>query len=109
MDYSARREHFVRKIVDNYLGRCRFVVGGFQPGSRIRTGLSALIWSHLTGSERRLAPDLQPLPATGVDVVDAAVIHQVQRRNPVHQPFYTYLHGLMPDYASAILGGEDHQ
>ncbi|MFC9627612.1 hypothetical protein ACFTXM_49395 [Streptomyces sp. NPDC056930] len=118
LDYDARRKRFanwtlsdsdMQKIVENYPSRRRFIVGGSQKGSRIRAGFSALIWSRLTGSEWRLAPDLQPLPVQGVDVVDAAVICSLQGRSPDHQPFCKYLHDLLPDYASAILAGVDHK
>ncbi|HBF85148.1 MAG TPA: hypothetical protein DD420_36040 [Streptomyces sp.] len=36
-------------------------------------------------------------------MIDAAVICSLQGRNPDHQPFYEYLHDLLPDYTSAIL------
>ncbi|MCG7526923.1 TniQ family protein [Streptomyces sp. OfavH-34-F] len=117
LDYHARRKRFanwtlsdsaMQKIVDKYPSRRRFIVGGSHKASRIGTGFSALVWSRLTGSEWRLAPDLQPLPRGGVDVVDASIICSLQGRDPTHQPFYKYLHDLLPDYASAILGGEDH-
>ncbi|WLQ39877.1 hypothetical protein P8A22_07535 [Streptomyces laculatispora] len=93
----------MQKIVDSYPRRRRSIAGGSHKASRIRTGFSALIWSRLTGSEWRLAPDLQPLPMEGVDVVDASVISSLKGRHADHQPFYKYLHDLLPDYASPIL------
>ncbi|MFD4478249.1 hypothetical protein ACFWPU_19340 [Streptomyces sp. NPDC058471] len=112
VDYAARRKRFenwtlpesgLQRIVENYPSRRRPIVGVSQRGARVRVGFSALVWSRLTGSEWRLAPDLQPLPVEGVAVVDAAVIHQLQGRNPDHQPFYTYLDNLLPDYADEVL------
>lgn len=41
-------------------------------------------------------------------MIDAAVICSLQGRNPDHQPFYEYLHDLLPDYTSAILEEVDH-
>ncbi|WP_432154990.1 TniQ family protein [Streptomyces tricolor] len=116
VDYHARRKRFanwtlptseMKKIVENYPGRRRIIAAGSEKASRIRTGFAALIWSRLTGSEWRLAPDLQPLPAEGVAVVDAAVICSLQGQYADH-PFYTYLHNLLPDYVSTILGETDH-
>ncbi|MGW0294156.1 TniQ family protein [Streptomyces tuirus] len=116
LDYHARRKRFadwalpvsdMQKIIDGYPGKRRTIAAGSQKASRIRTGFSALIWSRLTGSEWRLAPDLQPLPTQGVAVIDEAVISSLLHQRP--DPFYAYLHDLLPDYARAILGGEDHQ
>ncbi|KAF0794797.1 hypothetical protein [Streptomyces sp. FR-008] len=118
VDYAARRKRFanwtlpesdLQRIVEKYPSRRRLLARGSQRGARMRIGFSALVWSQLTGSEWRLAPDLQPLPVEGVALVDAGVIHQLQGRNPDHQPFYTYLHDLLPNYASTILEGEHHQ
>ncbi|WP_129260263.1 hypothetical protein [Streptomyces sp. M3] len=118
VDYAARRKRFanwtlpesdLKRIVENYPSRRRLLARGSQRGARMRIGFSALVWSQLTGSEWRLAPDLQPLPVEGVAMVDAGVIHQLQGRNPDHQPFYAYLRDLLPDYASTILEGKDHQ
>ncbi|MYT19820.1 hypothetical protein GTW69_05870 [Streptomyces sp. SID7760] len=113
VDYAARRKRFanwtlpeadLQRIIENYPSRRRLIAGGSQRGARIRVGFSALVWSRLTGSEWRLAPDLQPLPVEGVAMVDAGVIHQLQGRSPDHQPFYAYLHNLLPDYAAEVLG-----
>ncbi|WP_157867720.1 hypothetical protein [Streptomyces prasinus] len=104
LDYHARRRRFanwtlpvseMQKIIETYPGRRRTIAAGSQRASRIRTGFSALIWSRLTGSEWRLAPDLQPLPIQGVAVVDEAVISSLLHQRPDH-PFYAYLHNLLP-------------
>ncbi|MFD4032747.1 hypothetical protein ACFWVP_20110 [Streptomyces sp. NPDC058637] len=62
--------------------------------------------SQFAGSEWRLALGLQPLPLQGVVVVDAAVLSSLLNRRP--DPFYAYLHSLLSDYASTILGQADH-
>ncbi|MEU8465695.1 hypothetical protein [Streptomyces sp. NPDC029003] len=117
LDYHAQRKRFanwtlsdsaMQKIVDNYPSRRRFIAGGSYKASRIGIDFSALIWSRLTGSEWRLAPDLQPLPREGVDVVDAAVISSLKGRHADQQPFYKYLHDLLPDYANTVLGQTGH-
>ncbi|WP_406841525.1 hypothetical protein ACICHK_41665 (plasmid) [Streptomyces sp. AHU1] len=41
-------------------------------------------------------------------MIDAGVIHQLQGRNPDHQPFCTYLRNLLSDYADMALEQADH-